>query len=42
MRDNGSWIEPTVKVIFVVSAVLAIVGLIIGAVVGYHFLAKFW
>ena len=42
MRNNGSWIEPTIKVLFTICAVLAIAGLVIGAVVGYHFLTKYW
>lgn len=42
MREQNNWIEPAVKAIIGVCAVLAVVALIIGSIVGYHFIAKFW
>lgn len=38
MRDEGRWIEPAIKVLLVVSAIGALVGIAVVA----HFIVKFW
>jgi hypothetical protein len=42
MRNNGNWIEPAIKVIFTVTAILVVAALVIGSYVGYHFLQRVW
>lgn len=38
MRDNGNWIEPTIHIIMIIAAILAVAGLFVVA----HFVIKHW
>lgn len=38
MRDEGHWIDVAIKVIFVVSVILAIAGIFAAG----HFIVRFW